>query len=29
MRMKVAELNYWIAKVNGYIEELNRRLKED
>lgn len=29
MRMKVSELNYWVIKVNGYIEELNRRLKED
>jgi len=27
--MTVAELNYWVEKTNGYIVELNRRLKED
>lgn len=26
--MTLPELNYWIGKVSGYIEELNRRLKE-
>lgn len=29
MRMTLPELDYWIGKVNGYIEELNRRLTEE
>lgn len=28
MRMTLAELNYWVGKVNGYVEDLNRRLQE-
>lgn len=29
MRMTLAELAYWVKRVDGYIRELNRRLKED
>jgi|GEM_PF-4685365 len=28
MRMTLAELDYWIRKVDGYIRDLNKRLKE-
>lgn len=29
MAMTLADLDYWVGKVNGYIEELNKRLKEN
>lgn len=29
MRMKLDELDYWVMKVDGYVTELNRRLKEE
>lgn len=28
MKMTLPELDYWIRRVDGYIRELNRRLKE-
>lgn len=28
MRMKISELNYWVGKISGYIEGLNKRLNE-
>ncbi len=29
MRMTLAELDYWVRKVDGYIRELNRRVSEE
>jgi hypothetical protein len=28
MAMTVSELDYWVGKVNGYIEALNKRLND-
>lgn len=28
MGMTLGECNYWIERVDGYIRELNKRLKE-
>lgn len=27
MAMTLEELDYWVARVNGYLEELNRRME--
>lgn len=29
MRMTLPELAYWVKRVDGYIRELNRRVKEE
>ncbi len=29
MGMTLAELDYWVRKVDGYIRELNKRIEKD
>lgn len=28
MKMSLAELDYWVKRVDGYIKELNRRIND-
>ncbi len=28
MAMRIGELEYWVGKVNGYINDLNKRLSD-
>lgn len=28
MQMTLAELDYWVRRVDGYIRELNRRISD-
>ena len=29
LRMTLKEMHYWLNQTNGYITELNRRIKEE